>query len=42
MEGDKLDADVRERRGVGPRWHEEERGGRACLVGMANWGLDGR
>lgn len=41
MEGDKLDSDVRKSRGERPGRHEEERGGRACLVSLANWGLDG-
>lgn len=39
---DELDADVGEGRGgEGPRGHEEEGRGGACLVGLANWGLDG-
>lgn len=41
MEGDELDSDVRESRGERPGRHEEEGGGRACLVGLADWGLDG-
>ena len=38
--GDEFDADVRERRGRGPRGHEEEGGGRRERVVLANWGLE--
>lgn len=36
---DKFDTKVRERRGRGPRRHEEERGRRRERIVLANWGM---
>lgn len=41
MIGYQLYTDVRKRGGLRPGGHQEERGGRACLVGMTDWALDG-
>lgn len=41
MIGYQLYTDVRKRGGLRPGRHQEERGGRACLVSMTDWALDG-
>lgn len=40
MSGHEFDANVGKGIGERPGWHEEERGGRGGLMGLAKWGLD--